>query len=93
MFSKASTLLKLPNPGPYIVYADAEATLVNTNDPRKMHKHVINLCCLYLVCTFDSSNNRLWHDSSPGCVEKMIVELSKTRERRYTQEVTLSLKD
>ena len=33
---------------PFIVYADTECTLVKTNDPNKIHEHVVNSCCLTL---------------------------------------------
>ena len=66
------SLLSLPAPGsvmkfknfknkierPFIVYADTECTLVKTNDPNKIHEHVINSCCFHFVCTYDSSKNK-----------------------------------
>ena len=83
------SLLKLPEPGsvmkfknfknklerPFIVYADTECTLVKTNDPNKIHEHVVNSCCFQFVCSYDSSKNRLWHSTDADCITQMIREL------------------
>ena len=49
---------------PYIVYADCEAALQRIDkqlggNTQLIHKHNINSCCYYFVCTYDSSKNRL----------------------------------
>ena len=51
---------------PFIVYADCESTLKKIKKYIKSHgvittefinKHIVNSCCFYFVCTFDSSRN------------------------------------
>lgn len=53
---------------PYIVYADTEATLIKTGHESKIHKHVPNSACFYLVCTYDETQNRLWHSVGENCI-------------------------
>ena len=67
------TILKLPKEGsfmkfknhknklerPFIIYADTESTLKQTNDKNEVQNHIINSCCFYFVCTFDNSRNQL----------------------------------
>ena len=60
---------------PFIVYADTECTLVKNNDPNKIHKHVVNSCCFYFVCTFANSRNKLWYSTDADCITKMIKEI------------------
>ena len=62
---------------PYIVYADMESTLVQTDHKKTIHELVPNSCWFYFVCTYDSTQNVLWHDVSISCVENMIKELNK----------------
>ena len=90
----AGSLLKLPTEGsvmkfknfknklqrPFIVYADTECTLVKTNDPNKIHEHVVNSCCFHFVCSYDSSKNKLWHSTDPDCFIQMVQELYKLGE-------------
>ena len=111
-FAKEGSLLKLPTEGstmkfknyknklkrPFIVYADTECTLVKNNDPNKIHKHVVNSCCFYFVCTFDSSRNKLWHFRCDDCIPKMIKELYKIgedciKEMRNNQAMDLTVDD
>ena len=40
-----------------------------------IHKHVVNSCSYYFVCTYDSSKNKLWYSTDPDCVEQMILSL------------------
>ena len=90
-FCKEGTIIKLPEEGskmkfvnyknklerPYIVYADMECTLEKTNNINNIHNHIPNSCCFYFVCTYDSTQNVLWHDIGNNCVENMILELNK----------------
>ena len=93
-FAKDSTLLKLPAEGdtmkfknhknkierPYEAYADLESTLCKTGDDKLIAKHKPNSACIYLVCTYDSSKNRLWHYVGEDCVEQMLLELNRMAE-------------
>jgi len=83
------SLLKLPKPGsvmefknfknmierPFVVYADTECTLVKTNDPNRIHEHVVNSACYYLSCSFDKSKNVLRTFVGDNCMEDMIRDL------------------
>ena len=66
---------------PYIVYADAECSLCQTDDKNKVSRHEPNSACFYLVCTYDSSKNRLWASVGKDCATEMIVELNRTSEQ------------
>jgi hypothetical protein len=82
------TLLKLPEKDtfmkfenfknklvrPFIIYADTESTLAPNNDENKINKHIINSCCFYFVCTFDSSRNELFTFVGDDCLNKMIIK-------------------
>ena len=50
-------------------------------DTEKIAKHEANSACIYLVCTFDPSRNRLWHYVGTDCIEKMIIELNTIAEQ------------
>jgi hypothetical protein len=61
---------------PFIVHADTECTLEKVyGDKNKMHKHVVNSCCYYFVCTYDSSKNKMWYSTDPDCIEQMVMSL------------------
>ena len=60
---------------PFIIYADTESTLAPTTDEHKINKHIINSCCFYFVCTFDSSRNELFTFEGDNCVLDMISKL------------------
>ena len=89
LFAKEGSIYKLPKPGsvmkftnhknklerPFIVYADTECSLIKNNDDKKIHKHVVNSCCFYFVCTYDSSKNKLWSNSGPDCLKLLVLEL------------------
>jgi hypothetical protein len=91
-FAKDSTIIKLPAEGstmefknyknmlerPFIVYADTECSLCATGEEEKIARHEANSACFYLVCTFDTSRNRLWKHVGTDCIEKMVLELSRT---------------
>ena len=82
-------LLKLPPPNsymkfenhknklirPFIVYADCESTLIPNNHKNKIHKHKVNSCCCYFVCTFDSSRNELMTFVGDNCLKDMSDKL------------------
>ena len=66
---------------PYIIYADCESTLEKLNqklgeNTQLTHKHNINSCCYYFVCTFDSSKNVLKTFEGDSCIEDMVIELT-----------------
>ena len=65
---------------PFIAYFDLESSLRKTYDEEKIAKHEANSACIYLVCTFDPSRNRLWHYVGVDCIEKMIIELNTMAE-------------
>ena len=111
-FCKEGSLLKLPEEGsfmkfknhknklerPFIVYADTECTLEKTTDKHKVQKHVVNSCCFYFVCTYDSSKNRLWYSTDANCISQMIIELYKLgqeciEEMRKVQEIEMTKED
>ena len=60
---------------PFIIYADTEATLKKTNDDKKIHEHIVNSCCFYLVCTFDSSRNELFTFEGENCLKDMTSKM------------------
>ena len=60
---------------PFIIYADTESTLIKTEDINKIHKHVINSCCYYFVCTFDNSRNKIKTFDGEDCLFNMITDL------------------
>jgi len=77
---------------PFIVYADCEATLKkikktiqaqsdeNSDElisTELINKHIVNSCCYYFVCTFDSSRNRLRTFYGKNCLVDMLKELIK----------------
>ena len=109
---KEGTLLRLPEEGatmnfknfknklegPFIVYADMESTLVKTTHDKNIHEHVPNSCCFYFVCTYDDTQNVLWHDVSINCVENMIKELNKLSFKcknimKHNEEMKMDIKD
>ena len=42
-----------------------------------MHKHVPNSACFYLVCTYDDTQNILWHSVGENCIVGMLIELNQ----------------
>jgi hypothetical protein len=94
-FAKNSTLIKLPEEDkakmefynyknklerPYLVYADFECSLCETDgtDETKVAVHKPNSACFYFVCTHDSSQNRLWTSTGENCVVELLKELHRT---------------
>jgi hypothetical protein len=77
---------------PYIVYADCESTLEKLNvnydgNSQLLHKHNVNSCCFYFVCTFDSSKNILKTFDGDTCIEDMLVELTDLTLRQVQSNV------
>jgi hypothetical protein len=62
---------------PFIIYADTESTLKKTDDDKKVHEHIVNSCCFYFVCTFDSSRNELFTYEGENCLKDMIQKCWK----------------
>ena len=65
---------------PYIVYADCESTLEKVDiklgdNTQLLHKHKVNSCCFYFVCTFGSSKNKLETFEGETCIEDMVIRL------------------
>ena len=64
---------------PFIVYADCEATLRKLSrvkgNTEFLNQHVVNSCCYYFVCTFDSSRNTLRTFFGKDCLRDMLREL------------------
>ena len=67
---------------PYIIYCDMESTLVKNyerveddKNTYKTHRHEVNSCCYYLVCSFDSTQNILKTFEGDNCVIDMIEEI------------------
>ena len=88
---------------PFIVYADCESTLEKVDrqvcgNTELIHKHNINSCCYYFVCTYDSSKNKLKTFEGDNCIEDMVVELKELsdeciEEMRKNEEMVLSKED
>ena len=88
---------------PYIVYADCESTLekLNSNlgdNTQLLHKHNINSCCYYFVCTYDSSKNVLKTFEGDTCIEDMVVDLTELSNQsienmKKNQELKMSKED
>lgn len=88
---------------PYIVYADCESTLEKVDiklgdNTSLLHKHKVNSCCFYFVCTFDSSRNKLETFEGENCIEDMVIKLHELsteciEEMKHNQEMTLSQTD
>ena len=66
---------------PFVVYMDCEASLIpmeirdNEKNTKLLNKHVINSCCFYFVCSFDSSRNKLYDFRGNTCLSDMIKQL------------------
>ena len=96
-FEKDGTLISLPEKGfkdtmefynyknklerPYIVYGDFECSNCPTGDKERITCHKPNSACFYFVCTYDSSQNYLWHSVGENCVIEMILELDKLAQK------------
>ena len=68
---------------PFVVYMDCEASLIpmeirdNEQNIKLLNKHVINSCCFYFVCSFDSSRNKLYDFRGSNCLFDMIKQLNE----------------
>ena len=106
------SILQLPEPGsvmkfqnhknkivrPFIIYADTECTLVKTNDNNKIHEHVVNSCCYYFVCSFDSSRNYIKTFVGDTCLRDMVMELVEVssaciKAMQHNEKMEMSPKD
>ena len=88
---------------PFMVYADCESTLEKVDrklgdNTELIHKHNINSCCYYFVCTYDSSRNILKTFEGDSCIEEMVIELKGLsdkciEEMRKNEEIEMSKAD
>ena len=88
---------------PYIVYADCESTLeqLSSNlgdNTQLLHKHKINSCCYYFVCTYDSSKNELKTFEGDTCIEDMVEDLTLLSEKcianvKHNEKMTFTMED
>ena len=46
----------------------------NEKKTKLLNTHVINSCCFYFVCSFDSSINKLYGFRGPTCLSEMIKQ-------------------
>ena len=66
---------------PFVVYMDCEASLIpmnirgNEKNTKVFNIHVINSCCFYFVCSFDSSRNKLYDFRGANCLAAMVNQL------------------
>ena len=78
-FYKVKNKLKRP----FVVYMDCEASLIpreirdNEQNTKLLNKQVINSCCFYFVCSFDSSRNKLYEFRGATCLSDMINNFLK----------------
>jgi hypothetical protein len=85
------------------LYADCESTLEKVDsklgdNTELIHKHKVNSCCFYFVCTFDSSRNLLKTFEGDNCIEDMVIELHRIssdciEEMKKNQEMKMSNED
>ena len=66
---------------PFMFYADTESTLKKTDDDKKIHEHIVNSCCFYFVCTFDSSRNKLYTYEGENCLKEMTQKMFDIAEK------------
>ena len=105
-------LVRLPEPGkymnfenhknklerPFMFYADTESTLKKTDDDKKIHEHIVNSCCFYFVCTFDSSRNKLFTYEGENCLTEMtqnMFDLSElcVKEMKHNERLVMTEQD
>ena len=58
-----------------MVYADLESSLILTGETQKIHMHKANSACCYVVCTFDSSRNKVYEFIGENCVVELLNTL------------------
>ena len=81
---------------PFMFYADTESTLKKTADDKKIHEHIVNSCCFYFVCTFDSSRNELFTFEGTSCLKDMttkMFELCELRVKEMKQNARMVMTD
>ena len=70
-FSSYKNLLERP----FIVYADFESSLIPTGEAVKIQMRKATSACCYVVCTFDSSRNKLYEFIGEKCVVEFLDTL------------------
>ena len=65
---------------PFMFYTDTESTLKKTDDGKKIHEHIVNSCCFYFVCTFDTSRNELFTYEGTNCLKEMTQKMFELSE-------------
>ena len=66
---------------PFVVYMDCEASLIpmeirdNEKNIKLWNIHVINSCCFYFVCSFDSTRNNWYDFRGVNCLAEMVNKL------------------
>ena len=50
-----------------------------------LNKHVINSCCLYFVCSYDSTRNKLFDFRGVNCLVDMVNKLYKIVNERIEE--------
>lgn len=107
---KENAFVKLPEPNtymkfenhknklirPFMFYADTETTLSRLDDNQKIHEHIINSCCFYFVCAFDSSRNELFTYEGSDCLKLMtqkMFELSEACVEKMKQNARMIMTD
>lgn len=65
---------------PFIVYADTECTLIPSKDPNKIATHTPNSACIYLVCEYDETQNKMYNFYGENCIYDMVLMLYKLAE-------------
>ena len=81
---------------PFMFYADTETTLTKTDDNQKIHEHIINSCCFYFVCTFDSSRNEFFTYEGADCLKlttQKMFELSEACVEEMKQNARMVMTD
>ena len=56
-------------------YAKQNITVKIRAPTRRVALHKPTAACLYLVCTFDSTKNKLWHYVGEECIINMLKKL------------------
>ena len=71
-FNKYKKMLKRP----YIIYADFEASLIDTGDESKYQRHIGNSYCFYVVCNHDENQNKLYSYHGEDAVKQFIIDVN-----------------
>ena len=60
---------------PFIVYVDFESSLIPTGESENINMNKANSAFCYVVCTFDSSRNKLYGFIGENCVIELLHTL------------------